>query len=179
MSTFTPPHTMSETGKTIRGKRKLELGAGRPKVTDLIKDGRIKPEDLDPATGLPKTPQSPKEKVVTRNIDGTEEVREISRGYVRNPDNPKWRIGFSPEKYLGKIQAELDFELRKGRRERVAPDLYPEEIDDFLPWLDEYVKSDPVEGVPEHPTIKRYLREIERRKPKGKGKASLAQDAAV
>jgi hypothetical protein len=116
---------------------------GRANKEKLLADGRLK---YDPVKGLDQLP-NPSEKKQKKNREtGEIETVEVSRGPVKDPDNPIWRVGYSAEKHALNVRKEIAAR-NSGKNEKIAPDLLPEELEDFtakFPEEAEYVTGNAV-----------------------------------
>lgn len=142
-------------GKTSR-KKTLAPEQTVPDVTDLIRKGAKKPEDIDPDLGIPKHPGSP-----TITLPNGETV---SGGYVPRAEGDPWRMGLSPEKYFEKLKQETMIREFENRYEQVAPTLYDPEKLAFAKWLAEKVKDEPDIDLPNHPIIQSIMKVNDRKK---------------
>ena len=113
--------------------------AGRPDLGKLAQMGVIRIGADGWPEGSAKNPVIG-EKTITVRIEGVKTLKKIpiNGGHAKNPLFPLWRAGLNPEKYHAIVMKEAEVQAAKGKKNiKVAPDLMPEEAEDYLRWLDE------------------------------------------
>lgn len=163
---------MSEKVVFIGDGLNMDSRTGLPKVTQLILAGVLKPEDIDPKTGLPKQKsigQWIKKKVLRRQPDGRQALVEVkvSAGRAVDKDNPDWRIGYSAEKYFNALKREQELKERGTPDTIAVQELMDSEVKSFTAWLTEKTKDEDFD-VPDHPVLKEYMKVIKRNAEKKK-----------
>lgn len=123
--------------------------AGRPDFGKLAQLGVIQLGPDGWPVGSAKNPVIGK-KTITIRVDGVKTRKDIpvQGGHAKSPDNPIWRVGLNPEKYHNKVLKEAEIQATTGnKRIKVAPDLEPEEAEDYLNWLEKQNIETPPSSV--------------------------------